>query len=96
MKYESIATSSSDELSIAQLMKSVKDALVKHGDMETWILADVLCSRIATIDEASTIESYVFEDGSKLTETCCALDDYDESEILSYDLPFEDEEEEQR
>lgn len=90
MTYEAIATSHGDELSLAQILKDIKTTLARKGNVDDWVMADVLCQRIADFGEVGNNEGYIFADGSTLVETVSPLDLDDE--VQSYDLPFEDDE----
>lgn len=88
MTYEAIASHNGDELSLAQIIKDIKTTLARKGNVDDWVMADVLCQRIADFGEVGNNEGYIFADGSTLVETVSPLD-LDE-EVQSYDLPFED------
>ena len=88
MTYEAIASHNGDELSLAQIIKDIKTTLARKGNVDDFVMADVLCQRIADFGDVGNNEGYIFADGSTLVETVSPLD-LDE-EVQSYDLPFED------
>ena len=87
MTYEAIASHNGDELSLAQIIKDIKTTLARKGNVDDWIMADVLCQRIADFGDVGNNEGYIFADGSTLVEMASPLDS--DEEVQSYDL-FED------
>lgn len=88
MTYEAIASHNGDELSLAQIIKDIKTTLARKGTVDDWVMADVLCQRIADFGDIGNNEGYTFTDGSTLVEMVSPLDS--EDEVESYDLPFEE------